>query len=111
MSESNQTQKPQTQSKPNRRLYYVEITDTFSGEANYSWVTRHIIRARSTLGAVNALSRRSGITWHKVADYGDSLRYDSKSGATCAFIAKYLQEETDYSYYRFDTDDRTNKEK
>jgi len=28
-----------------KTLYFIEITDTFGGEANYSWVTRHVIKA------------------------------------------------------------------
>lgn len=66
--------------------YKIEITDTFGGEANYSWVTRHEIKAKSMLGAVQKLSRLSGLNWRKVGDYGDIRRYDSTSGATCAFI-------------------------
>ncbi len=82
-------------------LYYIEITDTFGCEANYSWVTRHCIKAKSERGAINALSRRSGISWHTVG--GD--RYDSKSGATCAFIEDFDPEI--HSDFRFDTDDRS----
>ena len=82
-----------------KNLYFIEITDTFGGEANYSWVTRHVIRAKSERGAINALSRRSGISWHSVG-----FRYDSKSGATCAFIEEYDPEI--HADYRFDTDDR-----
>ena len=66
--------------------YKIEITDTFGGEANYSWVTRHEIKAKSMLGAVQKLSRMSGLNWHKVERRGDTCRYDSKSGATCAFV-------------------------
>ena len=66
--------------------YKIEITDTFGGEANYSWVTRHEIKAKSMLGAVQKLSRLSGLHWRMVGGYGDMRRYDSKSGATCAFI-------------------------
>lgn len=66
--------------------FYVEITDTFGGEANYSWVTRHKVSAKSTLGAIQKISRDSGLNWRKVSDYGDSIRYDSKSGATFLFI-------------------------
>lgn len=82
-----------------RNLYFVEVTDTFGGEANYSWVTRHVIRAKSERGAINALSRRSGISWRF-----DGMRYNSKSGATCAFIDAYDDEQ--HGAYRFDTDDR-----
>ena len=71
--------------------FNIEITDTFGGEANYSWVTRHTINAKSFRGAANALARRSGMQWHCVGNYGDMARYDSKSGATCAFI-EYAEE-------------------
>lgn len=83
-----------------KTLYFIEVTDTFGGEANYSWATRHVIKAKSLRGAVNALSRRSGISWHSVG----CNRYDSKSGATCAFIEEFDPEF--HSDFRFDTDDR-----
>lgn len=88
-----------------KTLFFVEITDTFGGEANYSWVTRHIIRAKSQRGAVNALSRRSGIAWHFVG----CERYDSQSGATCAFVREY-DWRTDSNCIKFETDDRAEGE-
>lgn len=84
-----------------KTLYFIEVTDTFGGEANYSWATRHVIKAKSLRGAVNALSRRSGISWHSVG----CNRYDSKSGATCAFIEEF--DPAFHEEYRFDTDDRS----
>lgn len=66
--------------------FLVEITDTFGGEANYSWVTRHKVKAKSIRGAIIRVNRDSGLGFHKVWDLGDSVRYDSKSGATCAFV-------------------------
>lgn len=69
-----------------KTFYYVEITDTFAGEANYSWVTRHVIRATTMRGAITKLAKRSGISWRCVDSYSDQARYDSKSGATCCFI-------------------------
>ena len=87
-----------------KNLYFIEITDTFGGEANYSWVTRHVIRAKSERGAVNALSRRSGMNWRF-----DGLRYLSKSGATCAFIDMYEKEF--HGDYRMASDDRRESEK
>ena len=83
-----------------KTLYFIEVTDTFGGEANYSWATRHVIKAKSLRGAVNALSRRSGISWHNVG----CNRYDSKSGATCFFIEEFDPEF--HGGYRFDTEDR-----
>ena len=72
-----------------KNTYFVEITDTFGGEANYSWVTRHKIHANTIRGAINKLSKDSGMTWRINSNYGDTMRYDSKSGATCFFISMY----------------------
>lgn len=72
--------------------FKIEITDTFGGEANYSWVTRYDIGAKSMRGAIQKLARLTGMHWRKVGDYGDLRRYDSMSGATCAFI-EYSEEE------------------
>lgn len=90
--------------KQNRGLYFIEITDMYGGEANYSWVTRHIIRASSERGAISALSRRSGLNWRN-----DGFRYLSTSGATCAFVSHYDAES--HGEYRLSTDDRTQREK
>ena len=87
-----------------KNLYFIEITDMYCGEANYSWVTRHVIRAKSERGAVNALSRRSGMNWRF-----DGLRYLSKSGATCAFIDMYEKEF--HGDYRMASDDRKKSKK
>lgn len=82
------------------KLFFIEITDVYGGEANYSWVTRHIIKAKSKLGAINKLSRRSGLRWRN-----DGFRYLSTSGATCAFIDQYDSEY--HSNYRLATDERS----
>lgn len=75
-----------------KQFFFVEITDTFGGEANYSWVTRHKVCAVSMLGAVQKIARESGYNWRKVYDSGDQSRYDSASGATCFFIEPYDEE-------------------
>ena len=69
--------------------FFVEITDTFGGEANYSWVTRHKVKASTIRGAVVRINRDSGLGFRKTHDMGDSTRYDSHSGATCAFIEQW----------------------
>jgi hypothetical protein len=65
--------------------FFVEITDTFGGEANYSWVTRHKVRASSARGALIRVNRDSGLGFRSVG----LDRYDSRTGATCAFIAPW----------------------
>jgi hypothetical protein len=62
--------------------FFIEITDTFGGEANYSWVTRHKVRAKSERGALIRVNRDSGLGFRSVG----GGRYDSRSGATCCFI-------------------------
>jgi hypothetical protein len=84
-------------------LFFIEVTDTFGGEANYSWATRHLIRAASVRGAVNRFSRLSGMSWRAVG----CDRYDSKTGATCFFIEQW-DGDTD-RLPRLNTDDRNAK--
>lgn len=67
-------------------FYFVELTDAFIGEANYSWVTRFKVKASSMRGAVWKVSRNTGMIWRKVDDYGNVRRYYSKSGAACFFV-------------------------
>ena len=86
------------------KLFYIEITDTFGGEANYSWLTRHVVRAKSERGAVNAVSRRSRLNWRF-----DGSIYLSMSCATCMFIDMYDKEY--HGDYSLDTDDRKESEK
>lgn len=91
--------------KTQSRLFYIEVTDTFGGEANYSWVTRHVIRATTLRGAVNRFSRLSGMKWCCTGDYHfDSKRYDSKSGATCYFIEEF--DPDNYHGEHLSTDER-----
>ena len=72
-----------------KKAFFVEVTDTFGGEANYSWVTRHKITASTERGAMRKVGRYSGLSWSCVANYGDSQRWDSASGATCAFVEQF----------------------
>jgi hypothetical protein len=65
-----------------KQFFFAEITDTFGGEANYSWVTRHKIAASSVRGALIKLNRDSGLGFRSVG----CDRFDSRSGATCCFI-------------------------
>ena len=66
--------------------FNIEVTDTFAGEANYCWVRRYTVKARSILGAIQKLSREYGGHWRKDYDCGDHARYNLKDAAVCAFI-------------------------
>jgi len=63
-------------------IYKIEITDTFGGEANYSWVRRYLVKAKSELGAVNVIAKNHGAGWRK--DYPG--RYNLKGAAVCMFV-------------------------
>ena len=66
--------------------YQIEITDTYGGEANYSWVTRYTIAANSMHGAICKLARQYGSGWRLDFNTGDVARYNLKNAAICLFI-------------------------
>ena len=81
-------------------LFYIEVTDQYGGEANYSWTTRHVIKASTKRGAISKFSRLSGMRWKNEF----SEKYVSKSGATCYFIEEY--DAGIHGNCRFNTDER-----
>ncbi len=57
-------------------MYEIEITDTYGGESNYSWVKRGVTRANSRRGKIEAVKRLAGWAgWCRVTvcDYGDMM--------------------------------------
>lgn len=75
-----------------KKFFHVEITDTFAGEPNYSWVTRHKVKASNIQGAITKVAKDSGLSFRKAWGFADSARFDSKSGATCAFVEEWNDE-------------------
>lgn len=80
-----------------KHAYFAEITDTYGGDANYSWVTRHKVMANTQRGAVQKLSIASGLSWRRDWDDGTTTRYNSTSGATCVFISAFDPDQHDYA--------------
>lgn len=72
--------------------YYFELTDTFGGESNYSWVQRHKITANSLHGALIKLSNFTCLNFRF-----DGNRYNAKGACICAFL---LDDES-VQYYQF----------
>jgi hypothetical protein len=72
--------------KPLKSIFFVEVTDTFGGEANYCWVKRFKVHAISVRGAITKVSRELGLAAKKQAHYGDLVRYDFKNTCICAFV-------------------------
>ena len=74
-----------------KTIYKIEVTDTFGGEANYSWVSRYVCFAKSMRGAIQWLSLNHGGYWRKEYDTGDMVRYNMKYACICAFIEEATQ--------------------
>jgi len=67
-------------------MYIVEMTDTFGGEANYSWVRRETIEADSHKQAITIFKKFYGIGKHKKNyDLGDMVRVDVVGACVCIF--------------------------
>lgn len=57
--------------------YLVEVTDTYGGEANYSWVRRLIVSGCSTpMGAARKVAKRDGNRIRKESEYCDVSSFD-----------------------------------
>ena len=74
-----------------KNIYFVEVTDTFGGEANYSWVHRFKVHANTERGAMRKLSNRlaygGGVC--KDMDTGDMQRWVWRKACVCAFVEGY----------------------
>ena len=65
--------------------YFIEMTDTFGGEANYCWVNRFIVSASSPRGAMRKVCARTGDKVQCVMP-GDPERWDSRTDCVCYFV-------------------------
>ncbi len=65
----------------NGAYYFFEVTDTFSGDANYCWVSRYKVEAHSTEEAINQLIEHTGYNFQET--YQD--RWDDKDACVCVF--------------------------
>ena len=68
-----------------KNRYFIEMTDTFSGEANYCWVNRFIVSASSARGAMRKVCARNGDRVMCVMS-GDPERWDSRTACICYFV-------------------------
>ena len=73
--------------------YFVEMTDTFGGESNYSWIRRFRVKGATTnRGAMRKVGIREGYGWRKSWDDGTVTRYDAKGAAVCFFVEEWTEE-------------------
>lgn len=80
--------------------FAIEITDTYAGEANYSWVRRYIVRAKSRVHAVRKLAKEYGAGWRVDYDTGDYARYTMRGACICLFVELFDQDVHADSYNR-----------
>lgn len=83
-----------------KSLFFVEVTDTYGEDANYSWVKRFKVNASSELGAIRKVSAETGLNFRKEWDDGITVRYDAKHCAVCAFLSPYEDQAEHYSYVK-----------
>ena len=77
--------------------FFAELTDTYVGEANYSWVKRFLVEAVSTHGALMKLSKETGFNFTKDYDTGDLAKYNVKGACICLFIEQAEGNEEEYN--------------
>lgn len=73
----------------NKHTYFIEMTDTFGGEANYCWVNRFLVSASSPRGAMRRVCARTGDTvrfQYGASDAGETQRWNSTRGCVCYFV-------------------------
>ena len=65
-----------------KHTYFIEMTDTFGGEANYCWVNRFLVSASTPRGAMRRVCTRTSDSVRSVG----CDRWDSTRGAVCYFV-------------------------
>ena len=66
--------------------YFVEMTDTYGGEANYCWVNRFIVSASSPRGAMRKVRARTGDKVRCEDRYNEPQTWDSVIGCIRYFV-------------------------
>ena len=84
--------------KQQKKTYFVEMTDTYGGESNYSWyswVKRFLVQSVSMRGAISKVTRETG--YHARLDYdcGDMARYNATSTGICYFVSETTGRESE----------------
>ena len=69
-------------------LYDITLTDTFGGEANFSWVRRAQVSATTRRGLMRAAKAAVGLTGSKgrTDDYGDTLDFRPYGACLVMFV-------------------------
>jgi len=68
--------------------FFIEVTDTFGGEANYSWVRRYIVKAKTKQSALAKVSHENGFKTRKIYDSIDES-WHNVNGACIRVFVRY----------------------
>jgi hypothetical protein len=82
--------------------YYIEMTDTYDGEANYCWVNRFLVTASTMRGAMRKVSKETGYPAKMDYSTGDMCRYNVPKACICYFI-QYSEGNESEIYFRVKT--------
>lgn len=81
----------------NTTKFFIEMTDTFGGEANYCWVNRFTVDAKDARQALTKVKQHVYVNpskvRHTVSDYGDMLRADVKKDCVVFFVTEYSDDD------------------
>lgn len=80
-----------------QQSFYIEVTDTYGGEANYCWVHRFKVWAKSPLGAIRKVSRETGLSFRNEWNCGEESKYKAIGACVCAFVIWW--DEENYQHY------------
>lgn len=89
--EETNAQKAEAHDKARGELWRVEVTDTYGGEANYSWCRRYTFRApagtkqRGIMQRAKACAGYTGVRGD-VASFGDSYEYRPRGECVVMFV-------------------------
>ncbi len=71
-------------------FWFVEITDTFGGEANYSWAVRYKVQAKTARGAILKVNRDYGpYRLIKAYDTGETTRHNARGSCIAFFTSAW----------------------
>jgi len=74
-------------------MYYVEMTDTFAGELNYSWVKRFVVKAETLKSCMRKISMETGYNARMQWRIGDEDAMYKVTGACIGYSVEWLNED------------------
>lgn len=74
-------------------MYYAEMTDTFSGELNYSWIRRYLVKAETLKACMRKVSMETGYKARMQWCAGQDEAVYKARGACVGYSVRYVSDE------------------